>query len=122
MSTIRWIFFIPAALIAGTLVSGLVRFAAGALFPDIVEFLVCGAFGAATMIIVGLRVAPKRTAAVKWTLIVITALIGGLAALGSLLGPDKPEAAIGVSTLLVAFGFSSKRADNITDARPSGAK
>jgi hypothetical protein len=116
MTILRWVLFIPAALVAGMLVSAISRFVAGALFPDIVEFIACGAFGAAAMIMVGLRVAPKRTVPVKWTLITITALLGALAAVGSLLGPDKLQAAIGISTLLVALGFSSLHADDIANA------
>jgi len=111
--TIRWILFIPVALAVSMLVSAIARFVAGALFPDIVEFIVCGAFGAAAMIVVGLRVAPKRTAAVKWTLITITALLGALAAVGSLLGANKSEAATGITTFVVALGFSSLHGDDI---------
>ncbi len=112
MTTLRWILFIPAAVIVGAVASAIFRFVAGLLFPDIVEFVVCGAVGALAMITVGLRVAPRQSAAVKWTLIAITALLGALAAVGSLLGADKLQAAIGITTFLVALGFSSMSVDN----------
>ncbi len=116
MTVLRWILFIPAAVIVGAVASALFRFVAGLLFPDIVEFVVCGAVGAVAMITVGLRVAPRPSAAVKWTLIAITAVLGALAAVGSLLGADKLQAAIGVTMFLVASGFSSMSVEDIAKA------
>lgn len=116
MTALRWILFIPAAVIVATLASAIVRFVAGLLFPEIVEFIACGAVGAVAMITVGLRVAPRQSAAVKWILIAITAGLGALAAVGSLLGADKLQAAIGVATFLVALGFSSVSADDTANA------
>ena len=116
MIVLRWILFVPAALVAGMLASAIFGFVAGLFFPNIIEFIVCGAVGAVAMITVGLRVAPKRSSAVKWTLIAITALLGALAALGSLFGTDKLQAAIGITTFLVAISFSGISADDIADA------
>lgn len=120
MNVLRWILFIPAAFVGGILASFLMRMGSF-IFPEIIRLLVCGAGGAAGMVFFGLYVAPRKTQTVKWTLIVLAALLGLLSALGSLLaGEDKLEAAVGISMLLTAVSFSRIKPEEITqNAQPS---
>ena len=122
MTLLRWILFLPAAVVGGLLASFLLRMGAF-IFPEIIRFLICGAGGAAGMVYCGFYVAPRKTQAVKWILIVLAALFGLLSALGSLMaGEDKLEAAIGISMLLTALAFSGIKTDEITNtAHPAGA-
>lgn len=115
MTILRWILFIPAGVLAGVIASALFRMGAF-IFPDIIEFLVSGAAGAAGMIVAGLYVAPKKCAAVKWTLISLAVILGVLSVAGSLLaGDDKLEAAIGISMVIVALGFSATPANEVLE-------
>jgi len=122
MAVLRWILFIPAAFVGGALLSFLFRMGAF-IFPEIIRFLACGAGGAIGMWAAGLYVAPRKTQAVKWILIGLAVLLGLLSAIGSLLaGEDKLEAAIGISMLITALGFSGVKLDEITaPTKPSGA-
>ncbi|HMP77493.1 MAG TPA: hypothetical protein PKE12_14445 [Kiritimatiellia bacterium] len=114
MTVLRWILFLPASFVGGVLASSLLRMGAF-IFPEIIRLLVCGAGGAAGMVCCGLYVAPRKTQAVKWILIVLAALLGLLSGLGSLLaGEDKLEAAIGISMLLTALAFSGVKPEEIT--------
>ncbi len=116
MTLLRWILFLPASFVGGLFASFLLRMGAF-IFPEIIRFLVCGAGGAAGMVYCGLYVAPRKTQAVKWVLIVLAALLGLLSALGSLLaGKDKLETAIGISMFLTALAFSGIKPDDITES------
>lgn len=115
MNILRWILFLPASFVGGMLASFLLRMGTF-IFPEIIRFLVCGAGGAAGMLYCGLYIAPRKTQAVKWVLIVLAALLGLLSALGSLLaGEDKLKATIGISMLLTALAFSGIKTDEITE-------
>lgn len=115
MTILRWILFIPAGLLAGLVASALFRMGAFML-PDIAEFFASGAGGAAGMIMAGLYVAPKKCSAVKWTMIALAVIFGLVSAAGSLLaGDDKLQAAIGISMVLVALGFSATPANELLE-------
>jgi len=115
MTVLRWILFLPASFVGGVLASFLLRMGAF-IFPEIIRLLVCGAGGAAGMVYCGLYVAPRKTQAVKWILIVLAALLGLMSTLGSLLaGEDKLEAAIGISMLVTALAFSGIKPEGITE-------
>jgi hypothetical protein len=115
MNTIRWLLFLPAAIVAGMIVSFLLRMGSF-LFPEIIQFIACGAGGSAGTVLCGLYVAPRKTQMVKWTLIILAALLGLVSALGVLLaGKDKLEATIGISMIMTAFTFSGFKPNEITE-------
>jgi len=115
MSAIRWILFLPAAVLGSLIASYLFRMGAF-MFPEIIRLFACGSGGAVGMVVCGLYVAPRKTRAVKWILIVLAALLGFLSVLGSLLGKgDKLEAAIGIAMVLTAFAFIRVKPDEITE-------
>ena len=116
VKTLRWILFLPAALVAGMIASAVFRFVAHAYFPELVEVLLCGVSGAVAIMLVGLKVAPRETAGVKWTLIIVIVLLGGLASFGALLGPDKLQALTGLMAVVAALAFAKGKPEN----RPSG--
>ena len=65
------------------------------------------------MMYCGLYVAPSKTQSVKWTLIVLAALLGLYSGLESLAGAKPLESAVGVSMLLSALGFAGIKPDRI---------
>ena len=83
MVTLRWILFLPAGILAGLVVSALFRFTAQAVFPETIELILCVMGQAVAIVLVGLIVAPRRTAAVKWALIIVTGLFGAIASFWS---------------------------------------
>jgi hypothetical protein len=106
MTGLRWLAFVPLAFIASVV--------AGAFGTFVADFMgrapwfqhtVSGIFSGAAMILVGARVAPRRTQAVKWILIGLLAVLGVIAALGGLLGPDRTKALTGVTMVLTGLGF-----------------
>jgi hypothetical protein len=115
MTILRWILFLPAALAGGTVAAVLLTWG-GAAFPDAVVMLLRGFGSAAGMMYCGMYVAPSKTRTVKWTLIVVAALLGLSSGLESLAGPKPFESAVGFSMLVSALGFASMKPDQIGDA------
>jgi uncharacterized membrane protein len=87
MNLIRWILFVPLGFAIGVIASGILRICVYML-PEIFRLLLCGVGGAAGIVIGGLFVAPKKNAAAKWTLVVVSFVVACLNTLGGLLPGD----------------------------------
>jgi hypothetical protein len=121
---LRWIAFLPAAFLAA-LIAGEGLYWGGWFFGEFYGYLLSGAGSAAAFVAVGVFVAPKRNNAVKWFLVVISALIGVGAAIGTALGDDKLRMTAGVSMVLVSLALAFLPAEElmkiIKDARGQNA-
>ena len=106
-ATMRWILFIPAAIVGGAVMS--ILFVIGAsIMPAILRHILSGIGAAGGAVISGLMVAPKRNQVVKWVLIALVIVFGALDALGSVMvGDDRTKAAIGVSMIVGALMCST---------------
>jgi len=103
MNFIRWIAFIPGGLLLGTFAS-LVGTWGGSWFPEFIQDILCGFFGASGTIIGGFMIAPARHPAVKWIMIILCLLVGVLSILGALAPHGEPKGIfIGASVLIAAI-------------------
>jgi len=113
LTILRWIAFLPAAFVASILV-GTGFYWVGTFFGEFYSYVMCGAGGAGAFIAVGLFVSPKRNNAVKWTLIVLSVLIGVLGAVAVALGDDdKLKMAEGISMAIFSLVFAYMPADEV---------
>lgn len=114
MTVLRWIAFIPAGFVAAIIAGFLGNFGAS-IFPGItwIAWSTSGAFSTAVFIFVGLKVAPRRNRIAKWTLIILTLILGLIAGLGSLLGDQPVSVFCGVAMILVSIGFMSINPEEI---------
>ena len=114
MIILRWVLFLPASLAGGTIAAILLTIGSS-MFPDAIVLIFRGFGSAAGMVYCGLYVAPRKTQAVKWTLIILAALLGLYSGLKSLAGQKPFESAVGFSTLLSALGFAGMKPDQINE-------
>ena len=107
MASLRWILFIPAAIIGGIATAFL--FVVGSfIFPAVIRHVCSGIGAAGGTVIIGLAVAPKKNQTVKWVLIVLVVVFGALDALGSIaVGSNREKAVIGISMIVGALMFST---------------
>ncbi|MDP3844276.1 MAG: hypothetical protein Q8Q81_17205 [Oxalobacteraceae bacterium] len=117
MTIFRWTGFLPLAVLASIL--------AGAPGYYLAEFFgmfewqrwsISGASSAFVLIWVGLKIAPKTTKFVKWSLILIVVILGSLSAVGALLRPDELSTAFaGIAMVVVALSFIRTPIDELRD-------
>lgn len=69
-----------------------------------------------TFIVASLWVAPTRTDGVKWTLTVISIVLGILSAAGSIFGDDKLKGTTGVSMAVMSLALAGMPVRDTTDA------
>lgn len=106
MSALRWIIFIPAGLLCGTVASAAVHFGSF-MFPEFVGYILSGAFGVVAMIMAGIYVAPVKCEAAKWILVILALTLGILATVGPFLtGENELTVAMGISMIITAIGAS----------------
>ena len=106
MTTVRWIFFIPVAIVGGMATA--MFFAFGSIIlPDILRHVVSGIGTAGGTISIGLMVAPKRNKTVKWVLIALVIIFGALDALASIAIGEELKAVIGATMIFAALMFST---------------
>jgi len=72
-----------------------------------------GAFSATAFIIVGIKVAPSKSNAVKWVLISIIMILGLVSAVGAFIGDNPVSSLAGIAMFLVAGGFIKMDASEI---------
>ena len=97
--------FLPAAFLA-SVIAGFVGTFAGQRFSEFIGFTTSGAFSAFGFVVGGLIVAPRQTKQVKWLLIILSALIGAVAAVGAWMGEDKLRVATGLTMLVISFALA----------------
>lgn len=120
MKLIRWILFLPAALGASVLAG-----AAGTFLATLQQesrwwaLVISGALSGMAFIFVGSLVAPEPSRAVKWSLISLLLLLGGAAALGSLLGSEPMRSLTGATMILVGLGSMRIPARDFSPQRPA---
>ena len=106
MAIIRWLLFIPAAFVSSVVIGALTKWVAGGLLgAEWFGWTSSGAFSAASFIFVGINVCPRKTSAVKWTLLSIIILLGVLSAFGSFVGENPVASLAGFSMVIVGVGF-----------------
>ena len=106
-ATMRWILFIPAAIVGG-MATALLLVVGAFILPQIFRHILSGIGAAGGTVVFGLIVAPKKNQVVKWVLIALVVVFGALDALGSVMvGDDRTKAAIGVSMIVGALMFST---------------
>ena len=106
-ATMRWILFIPAAIVGGMVTAMLFAFGS-IILPDILRHIVSGIGTAGGTISIGLMVAPKRNKTVKWVLIALVIIFGALDALANIaIGEDQLKAVIGATMIFAALMFST---------------
>jgi hypothetical protein len=120
VTVLRWLLFLPAAFVA-SVIGGFLGTLGGARFSEFIGFTTSGAFSAFAFVMTGMTVAPKRTRTVKWVLIIISALLGIVSAVGSWLGEDRLKMAIGISMVLSSFIFAAVPHDEVVRPSPSTA-
>jgi hypothetical protein len=111
MRILRWIVFLPVAVIVG-LVAGKLGEILGVLIfrgKTWSSYLFSGLLISGCFILVGLKVAPLRNTLVKWILIAPCLAFGIMSTIGSLL-TDKPVSAFaGLGIILVGLAFFAMR-------------
>lgn len=113
MTILRWILFLPAAFIVSIMLGGLINFVSQSLFPEWISWASSGAFSGMGFIMTGLKVAPRVTKTVKWSLIIIVGLLGFLSVIGSLIGDNKIAALAGVVMVFIAISFVNTPVDEL---------
>ena len=105
LTTIRWILYLPLALIASA-ISGVIGHSVASVFggADWYVWVVSGAASACSFMFVAFYVAPHANAFAKWSTISVVAAMGALSATGSLLGDGQQVASFTGLTML-AFSF-----------------
>jgi hypothetical protein len=101
---IRWVFFIPAAFVASIFAGAAGTYIAKHLYSwQWLIWVVSGCFSAVVFILVGVRVAPRMTGIVKWSLIGLLLGLGSSSAIGSLIGHEPVEAIAGIAMTVIAL-------------------
>ena len=104
MNIIRWVFFIPAAFIASIIVGAGGTYIAEHFYSwQWLIWVVSGSFSAGAFILVGVRVAPRMTGIVKWSLIGLLLGLGSSSAIGSLIGNEPVKAFAGIAMTLIGL-------------------
>lgn len=108
MRTVRWIVCIPAGFLASVILG-----AAASWITDAFGgagwyiWLVSGAASAFAFFWIAFHVAPARTSALKWAVVVIVGLLGLMAAVGPLLVQREPARAFaGVAMIFMAIAYA----------------
>jgi hypothetical protein len=115
MNPLRWIIFIPAGLLCGTIVSAAVHFSSF-MFPEFVGYMLSGAFGVAAMIMAGIYVAPVKSEAAKWILVILAMTLGILSTVGPFItGENELTVVMGISMIITAIGASRSSARDIVN-------
>lgn len=105
LTTLRWILYLPTALIA-SVIAGVLGHSIASVFggADWYVWVVSGAASAGSFMFTAFYVAPHANAFTKWSIISVVAAIGTLSATGSLLGDGQKVASFTGLTML-AFSF-----------------
>lgn len=108
MRLLRWIICIPAGFLLSILLGAggysTARVLVGSGWS---AWLVSGTVSALVFFWISFRIAPARPPALKWTLVVLVALLGLTAAIGPVVSGKNPTQAVaGVAMLCAAIGFA----------------
>jgi hypothetical protein len=118
MRILRWVAFLPTAVIVGLMAGKLSEFLGVLIFhgENWSGYLFNGLLLSGCFILVGLKVAPLRNTLVKWILIAPCLAFGIMSIIGNLLS-DKPVSAFaGLGIILVAlaaFGLQQEEMDRL---------
>jgi hypothetical protein len=104
MNIIRWVFFIPAAVVASIFAGAAGTYIAKYLYSwQWLIWVVSGSFSAGVFILVGVRVAPRMNGIVKWSLIGLLLGLGSISAIGGLIGNEPVRAFTGIAMTVIAL-------------------
>ncbi len=125
MKVIRWIIYLPVALVAATLFSGIFNFLFQVWMPDwkilkpfsLFIWFGTGVVTSATWMAVGYKIAPRISQFVKWTLLIPLLILMILAFIGTVyfsttidvVGPVKAKTGqllLSIGGFLTAFSFA----------------
>jgi hypothetical protein len=118
MRILRWIAFLPTAVIVGLMAGKLGEILGVLIFRGETwsSYLFSGLLISGCFILVGLKVAPLRNTLVKWILIAPCLAFGIMSTIGSLLS-DKPVSAFAglgiILAALAAFGLRAEEVDRL---------
>lgn len=101
---IRWIAFVPVAIVASAFLSGIFAFVGSALFQELGP-VIGGLVAAVSLITLGFKIAPRKTVAVKWILIICCMIIGALSTLGSIFAGKGDLAFLGAVMTVSSLMF-----------------
>lgn len=114
MKVIRYIAFIPLALLASVIAGPIGYYSANIVpapevfFPLVegleLNWLLSGLFSGFAFFVVGFKVAPVIGPPAKWSLVSIAFLLGLISAIGSASGEEAERAWAGIAVALAAFG------------------
>jgi hypothetical protein len=116
LRTLRWISFLPLAFLASLIASAIGTFAAELLGGGSwYIWSTSGALAAYAFFNVAFRVAPARTAFVKWSAVTVVGALGLISAAGSLTVPSQRIRALtGALMVVFAIVFARMPVDSIT--------
>ena len=115
MHILRWIAFLPAAVIVG-LIGGKLGDILGVLIFHGKTWSSClfsGFLAAGFFILAGWKVAPLCNAVVKWILIALCLTFGVMSIIGGLLSNEPVSAFAGFGTILAALAFFAMRPQTV---------
>jgi hypothetical protein len=115
MRILKWIAFLPAAAIVG-LIGGKLGDILGVLVFHGKNWAAClfsGFLAAGFFILVGLKVAPFRNSAVKWTLIALCLTFGVISIIGGFLSNEPVSAFAGFGMIVAALAFFAMRPQTV---------
>jgi hypothetical protein len=116
IKAVRWIFFIPLALVSSVLIGALASWLAD-LFGGSAWYvwLISGVASGWAFFFIALRVAPTRSPVVKWSSVLIVSALGLIAALGPLLTGRNPVSALaGAAMVFLAVYYARLSTDAIS--------
>lgn len=115
MRVIRWILCIPAGFVASVILGALAQMLGTAFGgANWYVWMVGGAASGVAFFWVAFRVAPERTAALKWTVVAIVGLLGLMATLGPLMTRrNTARAFAGVAMVVLATSYARKSVDEV---------
>jgi hypothetical protein len=103
MYILRWALFIPAAFIASMFTGTAGTYIAERSYSwQWLIWVVSGSFSAGAFLLVGIKVVPRITGAVKWSLIGLLLGLGAASTIGSLMGDEPVRAFAGIVMMFVA--------------------
>jgi len=107
MRTLRWIAFVPAAVIMGLLMGKLGDILGVLIFhgKNWSACLFSGLVAAGSFILAGLKVAPLRNAVSKWILVSFCLIFAFMSIIGGLLSNEPVSAFAGLGMILAASPY-----------------
>ncbi len=115
ITSLRWITFLPLALMASVLIGAAASWFSGILHgSDWYVWLISGVASGWAFFFVALHVAPIASNFVKWTSVLIVGVLGLMAALGPLMsGRERISSLAGVAMLGMAIYYARLPVDAI---------